>query len=83
MYANPKCADVDRSWAVPGGAVNPLISIEELQAERSDETPPAVLDVRGEDEYRAGHIAGGIHVPADELEQRVAQIPKDRPVVPY
>jgi len=63
--------------------VNPLIPAEELQAERSGETPPTVIDVRGEDEYLAGHIAGAIHVPADELEQRLAEIPRERPVVPY
>ena len=63
--------------------MNPLISTEELRAERSGETLPTVIDVRSEDEYRAGHIAGAIHVPAGELEQVLVQLPKDRPVVPY
>jgi len=63
--------------------VNPLISPQELHAQLSGETSPIVIDVRGEEAYRAGHILGARHLPANELEQSLAQIPKDRPVVPY
>ena len=63
--------------------VNQRISPQELQAERTEQTPPIVIDVRGEDEFRAGHIPGAIHVPAADLEQFLVQLPKDRPIVPY
>jgi rhodanese-related sulfurtransferase len=66
-----------------GGSMNPLISPEELLAQMSGQTPPTVIDVRSEEEYRAGHITGAIHVPAGGIEQFLAQIPRDRPVVPY
>jgi rhodanese-related sulfurtransferase len=44
---------------------------------------PTVIDVRGEDEYAAGHIPGARHVPADDLGERLAEIPRGRPVVTY
>jgi rhodanese-related sulfurtransferase len=63
--------------------VNTLISPQELHTQLSGPNPPTVIDVRGEGEYRAGHIAGARHVAADGLEQNLSQIPKDRPVVTY
>lgn len=43
----------------------------------------SVLDVRPVEEYRAGHLPGAISVPLKELERRLAEIPKHRPVVAY
>lgn len=60
-----------------------LISPKELRAQLSGQNPPTVIDVRGEEEFRAGHIAGARHVPADDVERSLAQIPKGRPVVTY
>ena len=42
-----------------------------------------VLDVRPPEEYRAGHIAGSLSVPLDELEQRLSELPQDREIVAY
>jgi rhodanese-related sulfurtransferase len=63
--------------------VNQLISPKELYAQLSGQNPPTVIDVRGEGAFRAGHIAGARHIPADDIERSLAQIPKDRPVVAY
>lgn len=41
------------------------------------------LDVRPPEEYRAGHIAGALSVPLEELEQRLAKLPKNRTIVAY
>lgn len=65
------------------------ISVEELyQAqqeakEQARETAPTVIDVRSAEEFAAGHIAGAIHIPADELAQRLDELPRNRPAVPY
>ena len=40
-----------------------------------------VLDVREQDEWDAGHIAGAQHIPLGELGQRLAEVPNDRPIV--
>lgn len=40
-----------------------------------------VLDVRGPDEWDAGHIPGSRHVPGHELGDRLEELARDRPVV--
>src|SRR3954465_13948601 len=40
-----------------------------------------LLDVRGDDEWVAGHIDGAVHIPMSGLLPRVAEVPKDRDVV--
>jgi rhodanese-related sulfurtransferase/DNA-binding transcriptional ArsR family regulator len=42
-----------------------------------------VLDARPANEYEAGHIAGAISVPIDELQQRLRSLPKDKEYVAY
>lgn len=42
-----------------------------------------VLDTRPEEEYRAGHIAGAISVPVDEVETRLRRLPRDKEYVAY
>lgn len=36
-----------------------------------------VLDVRTPQEYAAGHIAGSVNIPLDELRERLGELPKD------
>lgn len=42
-----------------------------------------MLDARPANEYEAGHIAGAISVPIDELQARLRTLPKDREYVAY
>ncbi len=42
-----------------------------------------VLDVRPALEYGAGHIAGALSVPIDELQRRLRELPDDTDVVAY
>ena len=42
-----------------------------------------VLDVRPTDEYLATHLPFARSIPIDELRQRLAELPKDRPIVAY
>jgi rhodanese-related sulfurtransferase/DNA-binding CsgD family transcriptional regulator len=55
---------------------------EELRRRMKD-GEVTILDVRPEDEYRAGHIPGAISIPAQELERRMADLPRDREVIAY
>lgn len=43
--------------------------------------PPAVVDVRTPAEWKANHIAGSLNIPLNRLPERIAEVPKDRPVV--
>ncbi len=42
-----------------------------------------VLDVRPEEEFRAGHIPGAVSIPLGELKARCKELPKNRDVVAY
>jgi hydroxyacylglutathione hydrolase len=53
------------------------LTVEEMSARRHG---MLVLDVRGRNEWDAGHIAGAMHIPLGELPQRMSEIPADQPV---
>jgi rhodanese-related sulfurtransferase/biotin operon repressor len=42
-----------------------------------------VLDVRPDPEYAAGHLPGALHVPLDQLAQRLSELPADRQIIAY
>ena len=42
-----------------------------------------VIDVRPQDEYEAGHIAGAVSIPVAELKRRLRDLPKRREVIAY
>jgi phage shock protein E len=43
----------------------------------------SVVDVRSPDEFRDGAYQGAVNIPLHELPRRLAEIPRDRPVVLY
>jgi len=42
-----------------------------------------VLDVRPYPEYAAGHLPGALHIPLEELADRLAELPSDTEIVAY
>ncbi|MEF8787601.1 MAG: rhodanese-like domain-containing protein, partial [Planctomycetota bacterium] len=52
-----------------------------LQRARDGEV--TVIDVRPQEEYTAGHIPGAISIPLEKLEDRLAELPRDRRIVAY
>jgi rhodanese-related sulfurtransferase len=77
--------------AAPGAATpaqSAPVAVQPLPAEVSTadalalrEAGAFVLDVRQPEEWAAGHIPGATLIPLGELPSRVAEVPKDRPVV--
>ncbi len=65
----------------PVGTISPAALLERLSAEEA----PFLLDVRQDWEWSVGNLAerGARLVPLAELESRLAEIPRDRPVVVY
>lgn len=61
--------------------LEPITAGELLRRMRKDDV--VVLDVRPEEEYRAGHIQGARSVPVGELKRRLAGLPKKHEVVAY
>ncbi len=43
-------------------------------------SPPVVLDVRAESEWRDGHIRDSVNIPLPYLRERVAEVPRERAV---
>ena len=41
----------------------------------------ALLDVRGHAEWAAGHLPGALNLPLGDLEERLAELPRGRPLV--
>jgi rhodanese-related sulfurtransferase len=42
-----------------------------------------VLDVRPGPEYDGGHLPGAVHIPLDQLAERLAELPRDKEIVAY
>jgi phage shock protein E len=42
-----------------------------------------VVDVRTPDEFRDGAYPGAVNIPLQDLARRLAEVPKDKPVVLY
>jgi rhodanese-related sulfurtransferase len=50
---------------------------------RLDSADALILDVRPDPEYAGGHLPGAIHIPLEELTDRLAELPRDREIVAY
>ena len=73
--------EIARAFVENRGGLEPLDRRRLLERVRAGEV--LVLDVRPVEEYRAGHIAGAVSVPLQELQQRLGALPKDREIVAY
>ena len=51
--------------------------------ERLADESVVILDVRPEEEYRAGHVPGALSVPVSSLEAALQVLPKDKEIVAY
>lgn len=52
--------------------------LEEVRNQRA-----ILLDLRNDDEYRAGHLPGAKHIPFAELARHMADLPTDTPILAY
>jgi hydroxyacylglutathione hydrolase len=70
------------AWQADGYPVAAFerIDIDQLYARWQGADPPAIVDVRREDEWRGGHIPGARHISVADLPQRADEVPRDRPV---
>jgi rhodanese-related sulfurtransferase/DNA-binding transcriptional ArsR family regulator len=82
--AERRLAEVDQLVRTYLGSRDNLepVSQEELQA-RLNEGRITLIDVRPRLEYQAGHIAGALSVPVDELDERLATLPARKEIVAY
>lgn len=55
----------------------------DLEGLRKADPDLQLLDVRTDEEYLDGHIPGALHIPVDELRQRITELNPHRPVYLY
>jgi hydroxyacylglutathione hydrolase len=70
------------AWVEHGFEVARLstMSVHDLASKLKGEERPFVLDVRTDSEWEAGHIEGARHIHGGLLEERMDEVPRDRPV---
>ena len=42
-----------------------------------------IVDVRGEDSYKAGHIKGARWIPLNDIGARAGELPRDKMIITY
>jgi rhodanese-related sulfurtransferase len=77
-----RLAEVERAARTYLGAEVEAISREEL-VKRLRGNDVVLVDVRPAEEFDAGHIAGAVSIPLDELDERLAELPADSEIVAY
>ncbi len=75
-------ADAVAAWGGAGRVYGStaIMTPDEL-AERRDRGEVAVLDVRGQSEWKAGHLPGVHNIPLGYLLDQIAEVPAGRPLV--
>jgi rhodanese-related sulfurtransferase len=82
--AEKRLAEVDqlvRTYLGSRDELEPVPREELLRRVRAGRA--VVIDVRPAAEYRAGHIAGALSMPVDQLGRRLAELPQRKEIVAY
>ncbi|HEX9895693.1 MAG TPA: rhodanese-like domain-containing protein, partial [Gemmatimonadales bacterium] len=76
-YLGPETLDV---WGAEHGSLGTVgqVTVTEFAGDGRD---TFLLDVRGESEWRGGHLPGATLIPLSELPERLGEVPSDRAVV--
>ncbi|QEN05248.1 CoA-disulfide reductase [Thiospirochaeta perfilievii] len=61
---------------------SPSITVSELD-DFAGKNRPAFIDVRDYFAFERSHITGADHIPHTQIDKRLAEIPKDRPILIY
>mgnify|MGYP000955140606 FL=1 len=64
----------------PGEPYFRVDSIESQTLLSADPQGTVVIDVRRDDEWVTGHVAGAVHIPVDDLTDNMDRIPTDKKV---
>jgi hydroxyacylglutathione hydrolase len=72
------------AWTAAGGEIEAQgrLTVQQLAdaVAAGGKDAPLVIDVRQLTEYASGHVPGAVHLAAGDLPQRLAELPKDRPI---
>jgi NADPH-dependent 2,4-dienoyl-CoA reductase/sulfur reductase-like enzyme/rhodanese-related sulfurtransferase len=88
-------AELELAYAPPYGSAKDPVNLAGMAAQNVlagdvklaqwTEVPDSafVLDVRRDDERAQGLIPGSVHIPLDELRERLDELPRDREIIVY
>jgi hydroxyacylglutathione hydrolase len=60
-----------------------VLTVHELKAKINRGEQLTILDDRGDNEWNEGHIKGAYHIYVGHIQERMADIPKDKPVAMF
>ena len=83
MPASPKeivCKTCNRS-SIPLSESHISISVQDVKEKMDKKQNIIILDVRWPDEVRAASIKGSMHIPLNQLEKRMGELPKDKEII--
>ena len=69
------------AWAAAHGALETAEEIDAATLAERRTSGTAVLDVRGAAEWESGHLPGVPNIPLGYLQERIAELPVDTPIV--
>lgn len=59
------------------------VTAEEFMKAVAGNPEQVIIDVRTEDEVAAGRFNDSIHIPLDEIESRISELPRDKEILTY
>lgn len=68
---------------LPKEIVPDFIYLNQLVEEIVNGKKPLIVDVRSDEEFEESHIKAAVSIPLGEIPLRLAEIPKDKPLVLY
>jgi len=70
------------AWARAGGSIEKIDQLTPAEVhDRMQSTSPSVVDVRWDSEWEKGRIPGSVHLPLGHLDERLEELPRDRPLI--
>ena len=71
-------------WSPVSAIAVDVDRIEAQDAKRLvDKGEAVIVDVRSRAAWDMGHVQGALHVPTEELDARLSQLPKDKLIITY
>lgn len=90
LFAVAACGDKSPQIESPTPTATPIatltyenLTVDEAKLLIKEEVNLVVLDVRTKEEYESGHLPDAILIPVSELQDRVAELDKDKKILVY
>ena len=81
LFFNISLAGCKTQESKPASITN--VTADEVYKMLSPNKDYFILDVRSKEEFDSGHIEGAYLIPVSELENRLQELPQDKPIIVY